>query len=140
MLQSLSMPKLSILHRHLWNDSSLPWKEEDLQIAIVETLRKMEKVAKFRVVADQNAGRRSKRHGAKLKIAGMVAGEPDLRVYLNDGRIGFIELKKSSGKLSPAQKQHHQLLKSLGHDVRVVKSGCPQDAINQVLKIMDEWL
>jgi len=26
----------------------------------------------------------------------------------------------------------------LGHDVRVVKAGCPQDAIDQVLVILDE--
>ncbi len=134
--------KLSILNRALWNDASLPWLEEHLQIAIVEALNKMVLAgAKFTFAADMNAGRRSKRQGAKLKLAGMVAGECDLRFYLDDGRLGQIELKtKRNGVVSKVQKNRHNLLRSLGHDVRVVKANCPTDAVNQVLAILDEWI
>lgn len=132
--------KPSILDRYLWDNDTLPWTEEQMQIAIVEALRKLERVYKFTFTADQNQGRRSKRQGAKLKLAGMVAGECDLRFYLDDGRLGQIELKTKRGSVSKAQKEHHKLLRSLGHDVRVVKAGCPSDAVEQVLAILDEWI
>lgn len=134
------MPKLSILHRHLWNDNSLPWTEDDLQMAIVEQLNKRELLGGFTFAADMNAGKRSKKLGAKLKLLGLTPGETDLRIYLNDGRIGMIELKKAKGTVSKSQKERHKLLKSLGHDVRVVKAGCPQDAVDQTLAILDEWI
>ena len=112
-----------------------------MQIAIVEQLRKRERLGGFTFAADMNAGKRSKRQGAKLKLTGLTPGEADLRFYLNDGRLGMIELKtKRNGTVSKVQKDRHKLLRSLGHDVRVVKAGCPQDAVDQVLKILDEWI
>tara|TARA_R110000851_G_scaffold182721_1_gene331836 strand:- start:16319 stop:16726 length:408 start_codon:yes stop_codon:yes gene_type:complete len=134
------MPKLSILDRYLWSDTTLPWTEEHLQIAIVEQLRKRERLGGFTFAADMNAGRRSPKLGAKLRLAGMTSGEADMRFYLSDGRLGMIELKKAKGVLSKSQKERHALLKSLGHDVRVVKAGCPQDAVDQTLAILDEWI
>lgn len=134
------MPKPSILKRDTWDDSSLPWLEEHLQVAITEQVMKRELLGGFTFAADQNGMKSSKMVGQKAKMAGMRAGEADMRFYLNDGRLGMIELKKSSGTLSKDQKKRHKLLKSLGHDVRVVKAGCPQDAIDQVFVILDEWI
>lgn len=134
------MPKLSILNREFWNDDSLPWLEEHLQMAIAEALHKREKLGGFTFAADQNGMRSSKRTGHKAKLAGMRPGEADIRIYLNDGRLGMIELKTKKNSLSKSQKERHALLKSLGHDVRVVKAGCPQDAIDQVMVILDEWI
>ena len=134
------MPKLSILDRYLWSDSTLPWLEEHIQIAIVEQLRKRERLGGFTFAADMNKAKRSKRLAAKLKTEGMVPGEADLRFYLNDGRLGMIELKNKKGTVSKVQKDRHALLKALGHDVRVVRAKCPQDGVDQVLKILDEWI
>jgi hypothetical protein len=132
--------KLCILDRYLWGNDTLPWTEEHMQIAIVEQLRKRERLGGFTFAADMNAGRRSKKLGAKLKLTGLTPGEADLRFYLNDGRLGMVELKTKKGTVSKAQKDRHVLLRSLGHDVRVVKAACPQDAVDQVLKILDEWI
>lgn len=134
------MPKLSVLHRNLWDDPSLPWTEEMMQIAVVEKLHKREKLGGFTFAADQNGMRSSKRTGQKAKLAGMRAGEADLRFYLNDGRLGMIEMKTKKNSVSKHQKERHKLLKSLGHDVRVVKAGCPQEAIDKVFAILDEWI
>jgi len=134
------MSKPSILHRYLWNDDTLPWTEEQMQIAVVEQLRKRERLGGFTFAADMNAARRSRRMGAKLKLAGMTPGETDFRFYLNDGRLGMIEFKTTKGTVSKVQKERHKLLRSLGHDVRVVKAGCPQQAIDRILAILDEWI
>ena len=133
--------KPSILKRDTWNDSSLPWLEDQLQMAIVEALNKAEKAGlEFTWAADQNGMRTSKRQAIKAKMTGMRAGEADLRLYFKDGRIGHIELKTKNNYPSKVQKERHELLRSLGHDVRVVRASCPQDAVDQVLEIMDEWL
>lgn len=42
--------------------------------------------------------------GAKLKKMGLLAGVADLSLMLPSGRIAYIELKRLSGKQSPAQK------------------------------------
>ncbi|MBL4860851.1 MAG: hypothetical protein JKX96_08355 [Acinetobacter sp.] len=111
-----------------------------MQIAVVEQLRKRERLGGFTFAADMNAARRSRRMGAKLKLAGMTPGETDFRFYLNDGRLGMIEFKTTKGTVSKVQKERHKLLRSLGHDVRVVKAGCPQQAIDRILAILDEWI
>ncbi|MBL4763469.1 MAG: hypothetical protein JKY93_12330, partial [Gammaproteobacteria bacterium] len=80
--------KLSILDRHLWSIDTLPWTEDQLQMAIAETLRKREKLGGFTFAADQNGLRTSKRQAMKAKMAGMTPGEADLRFYLKDGRLG----------------------------------------------------
>ena len=132
--------KLSVLDRHLWSIDTLPWTEDQLQMAIAETLRKREKLGGFTFAADQNGLRTSKRQAMKAKMAGMTPGEADLRFYLKDGRLGMIELKTSKGTVSKVQKDRHYLLKTLGHDVRVVRAGCPQEAIDKTLAILDEWI
>lgn len=133
------MPKLSILDRYLWNDSTLPWLEDDLVIAVAETLLKLEKLKLFTFAHDMNAGKRSKRAGGRAKAMGMRKGEPDMRFYLSDGRLKFIEYKSRKGKLTDSQKERFPILQALGFDIRIVKALCPQDAIDQTLKILDEW-
>jgi len=118
-------------------DMVIKWKEDDLQMAVSETLRRMEtEVGGFTFAADQNAGRRSWKMGAKLKAMGMRAGEVDLRIYAADGEMVHIELKTNKGSLSASQRDRHELLRGLGHEIYVVKAGTPAEAVESVLNIL----
>lgn len=129
------MTKPSILHRHLWGDDSLAWSEEQLQIAIAESLRKQGVV----FAADMGGLRTTKRSAGRAKAAGLTKGEPDLRIYMDGGKLGMIELKAKRGTVSPEQKERHAVLRDLGFDVRVVKASCPTEAIQKVNEIISEW-
>lgn len=70
------------LLRYREDDASAPWLEEDLQMAVVRDVRRLG----LDIAADQNgSGKRSKRQAGRLKVAGLVAGEPDLRLYQIEG-------------------------------------------------------
>ena len=45
------------------------------------------------VAGDMNQGRRSVASAGQAKATGMLAGEPDMRFYLDDGLLVLIELK-----------------------------------------------
>ena len=118
-------------------DLPMKWKEDDIQMAVSETLRRMEiETNAFTFAADQNAGRRSWKMGAKLKAMGMRAGEPDVRIYLGDGQMVHVELKTKKGSLSSSQRDRHELLRGLGHEIYVVKAGTPAEAVESVLNIL----
>lgn len=51
-----------------------------------------------------NGGARSKAEAAILKSMGVRAGVADLAFILTGARIGFIELKATNGRATPAQK------------------------------------
>jgi hypothetical protein len=116
------------------------WSEDDLAMAVATRLRQMERDHPFTFAHDQNAARRSRTGGAKAKAMGMRPGEPDVRVYLPQSRIGHIELKATSGTVSDAQRQRHHDLRALGHDVRVLKADTPGVAADQAEAIVMEWL
>jgi hypothetical protein len=59
------------------------------------------------------------RFGAMRKAFGATAGFPDLVVCLKDGRVCFIEMKSSVGRLSAAQLAVHAWLEEHGHIVVV---------------------
>jgi hypothetical protein len=116
------------------------WSEDDLAMAVASRLRQMEHMHPFTFAHDQNAARRSRTGGAKAKAMGMRPGEPDVRVYLPQGRIGHIELKRPRGVVSPLQRQRHADLRALGHDVRVLRADTPGAAADQAEAIVMEWL
>lgn len=136
------MQKPKILNREAWSDASLAWSEQHLVIAVAETLRQRlkQRPGEFAFAHDMNGGQRSRSTGGVAKAMGMTAGEPDMRFYLPRGGIGFIEYKTDKGKLSPAQKDRHEQLAALGHDVRTVFAGCPEQAINATHDIIDGWV
>jgi hypothetical protein len=116
------------------------WSEDDLAMAVATRLRQLERAHPFSFAHDQNAARRSKTGGAKAKAMGMRPGEPDIRVYLPQGRIGHIEIKTSNGVVSRAQRQRHDDLRALGHDVRVLVADTPGAAADRAEAIVMEWL
>ena len=56
------------------DDPTAKWSEHELQVAVVQRLRKLGVL----YAGDQNGLRTSKRQAAMAKQAGMMAGEPDI--------------------------------------------------------------
>lgn len=123
---------MSITSEATWARADIPWKEDHLQMAVVTYLRR----ANVAFAADQNEGRRSLRDGARRKAMGMTAGEPDLRIYLPRGRTLFVELKRKSGRLSPAQEWRQEQLRQLGHRVETVYASTPFEAASKVMELI----
>jgi hypothetical protein len=115
-------------------DDSSDWPEWQIQAFIVQQLRR----SGYRVAASMEQGKRNKATAGKAKVTGMVAGEPDLRLYLSMGRVVFVELKTSKGKLSQVQEDYHEVLSELGFPVHVVFASCPLDGWLQVQKVLEE--
>jgi len=120
------------------NDNIPEWR---LQAAQVRRLRSMPEHGRlFLVAGDQNAARRGPVAATQAKATGMTPGEPDLRVYLPDGRLGLIENKTLKGRLSPEQRDRHTALAALGHTVVVVKAGTETDAADQAEALVRGWI
>ena len=120
--------------------AALP-EEWELQAEQVKRLRGMPEYGKlFLFAGDQNAAKRGPRARVQALAAGMIAGEPDVRVYLPGGRVALIENKVGSGPLSPAQKDRHVALAKLGHDVAVVRATHEQDAADQAEALVRGWI
>jgi VRR-NUC domain-containing protein len=112
-----------------------------LQAAIMAKLHKLEAEGwPFTSAGDQNAERRGKLAAAKAKVTGMTPGEPDIRVYLSNGRLGLIELKAKDGTLSDAQEERHERLAELGHNVVVLRAVTEKEAVDGAVKILKELL
>lgn len=94
----------------------------------------------FTFAADQNSARRSPAQGAKNKAEGMTAGEPDMRFYIEGGKLVLIELKRKGNYLQPVQKKRIALLESLGFTCYTVTATCPADGIEQVMNILKDEL
>lgn len=93
-----------------------------LQAAMVAEFNKLEAEGwPLSAVGDMNAARRGYAEAAKCKAMGMKAGEPDVRVYLESGKLVLIEVKVGNGALSPAQVERHGRLRWLGHTVGVAR-------------------
>jgi len=112
--------------------------EQVLQQHIARFLTTVEQVCggRFTFAADQNGLRTSRAQASKAKAGGMRAGEPDIRIYLPDGRVRFIELKRVGGTVSRAQKDRHAALRALGFKVDVVFAACPGEGVDAVAAIL----
>lgn len=115
--------------------------EWELQAAQVRALRAMPEYGKqFLFAGDQNAAKRGQTATAQAKAAGMTAGEPDLRIYLEGGRLGLIENKVGRAALEPSQVTRHPALAALGHPVTVVRAVTEDDAAAQAVALVRKWL
>ncbi len=87
--------------------------------------------------ASMNAGKRSKRLGAKLRRAGMLAGMPDIILPVaRGGYIGLqIEQKVKGGRVRANQEKCHAWLSEEGHLVKV--SWSVEDSINILRDYME---
>jgi hypothetical protein len=64
---------------------------------------------------------RNKLIGKYLKAEGVLAGASDLIVVLNN-KVIFVEVKTSTGRQQPTQRDFENKLKELGQDYRIVRS------------------
>jgi hypothetical protein len=81
-------------------------------------------------------GALSRAMGQLLRACGMQAGEPDLRIYLANGRLLFIEMKGERGRLIDSQRQRFPKLEALGFTIHTVKAATPAHARDQVVTIV----
>ncbi len=132
-----------------------PIEEWILQAAAVRALKSMPEYAATaaQVAANDNAGRpsftiagdmngdyRSKRAAVKAQATGIAAGDPDLRVYLPNGRLRLIEYKNAEGTLTASQKIRHPLLAALGHPVDTLRVSTEEEAAERTLELVRGWL
>lgn len=126
------------------NDNVPEWR---LQSAAVRALRSMRGYGDewrdgvtFTIAGDFNAARRSPGEATKAKATGLAAGEEDLRVYAEGGRLLLIEMKGAKTPVSPEQKKRHALHRGLGFQVEVVRVATEADAAEQVCAVVRRWL
>lgn len=117
-------------------------KEWQMQAEAVRALRALPEFGRlFTLAGDMNAARRGPAMAAIAKATGMAAGEPDLRVYIAGGRLGLIEFKTRTGRLSPAQRDRHAVLRRLGFThLEVVKATTRHDAAERAVSLVRGWL
>lgn len=119
-----------------------PPKEWELQAAQVRALRAMPEYGKqFLLAGDMNAAKRGPKAQQEAIAAGMTSGEPDLRIYLQGGKLAMIENKVGKvGRLSPAQVARHASLARLGHIVVTVSATNTEDAASQAVALVRGWI
>jgi hypothetical protein len=79
-----------------------------------------------------NGGARSKSEGAIFKGLGVRAGTPDL-ILIRGGRTYGLELKSSTGRLSPAQIAAHEEMRAAGAEVAVAIG------LDQAIAQLENW-
>ena len=118
-----------------------PMLEEDMQAAMATALRKMPDYGKRVLFAgDMNAERRGHKARTKAIKTGMAAGEPDMRIYGDGGRLLLIENKVGTSPLTNSQEKRHPALAAIGHPVTVVRATAPEDAAEQAVRVVRAWL
>lgn len=128
--------------KHDWSDTSIPWLETDhIQVAVCNKLRSHPEYRRsFDFAARFNEGKKSKFLAMLHKLAGLVPGEADLQIYLTKGRVIHVELKGPNTAVRQCQLDRHKELRTLDHDVYLVRATCPQDGVDQVLAILGGYL
>jgi hypothetical protein len=92
--------------------------------------------APFEFAASLEGVRLNRTQALQAKATGMKAGEPDLRLYFEDRRVVFVEMKGEGGRLNADQLQRIPKLHALGFTVHVVKAATCEEAIDLVLSIV----
>jgi len=118
-----------------------PMLEEDMQAAMCQALRKMPGYGtRFLFAGDMNAERRGHKARTKALKTGMAAGEPDMRIYGEGGRLLLIENKVGHSPLTASQQVRHPALAAIGHPVTVIRATTPEDAAAQAVALVAGWL
>lgn len=112
-----------------------------VQAAMIRALRAMPEFDKrFTLAGDMAAASRSPQMSVKMKATGLVAGEPDVRIYVEGGRLCLIEVKTDDGRESPEQIDRIALLDNLGFTVEVIQTSDPEQAAQRAVSLVRGWL
>lgn len=112
-----------------------------VQASIIRALRAMPEFDKrFTLAGDMAAAKRSPQTAVKMKATGLVSGEPDVRIYLEYGRLCLIEVKTDDGRESPEQIDRIALLDNLGFTVEVIQTSCELEAAQRAVSLVRGWL
>ncbi len=82
-----------------------------------------------------NGGNRNKIEGMQLKAAGVIPGVPDLLLVWR-GKVNWIEVKTTSGSVSPIQAHIHQVWVENGAKGTIARSA--EEIIEFVLDMIGE--
>jgi VRR-NUC domain len=105
--------------------------EQQIQKALADHLRVRAAVGTY-WFHPANGGARTAIEGAILKACGVRAGTPDL-ILIKDGKTFGLELKAPGGRVSPAQAQAHQEMKTAGAEVAVAVG------IDEAIEQLEIW-
>lgn len=118
-----------------------PHTEDELQEAQVTALRRHPAFGKeFTFAASLEAERRGPRARSKALRTGMMAGEPDLRLYFAHGHLVLVENKVGKARFQPTQEPRHALLRRLGFPVHVLRAESEEEAAGAILAIVNTAL
>ena len=135
-------------------------KEALLQAHVCSALARLMSIcAHVDYAGDMAAAKRSPYERALAKATGLIAGEPDLRIYISAGVetehyrdrdgdpiraqigvLGMLELKAANGRLSEAQVKRIGRMRSLGFPAEVIKASDGRAAARLAIKIVTRWL
>lgn len=116
-------------------------QEYEIQAEAVRRLRAMPEFGtQFTLAGDMAAGKRSRQAATIAKATGLVPGEPDLRLYLQGGRLCMIEFKAGKGRESTEQVDRIALLDTLGFTVVVVKADTADEGARRAAALVKGWL
>lgn len=125
-------PTPSLLSRGDWDNPDAGWLEEHIQAAVVTNLRR----GGVTFEVGMEGVRLSKGQRGRAKVQGMDAGKADIKILLAGGRTIHVELKRKGGRVSSEQAEWHARLRDLGFEVHVVFATCPQDGIDQIMRLL----
>lgn len=80
-----------------------------------------------------NQGNRHIRNATKMKAEGVRSGVADLCFMLPGGQVGWMEMKKPGGSMSPTQKTFRDRCDLLGHKWALAKS------VDEALEHLTKW-
>lgn len=121
-----------------------PFCEDDLQKAVVSYLQGRRNAVRDLAychipnssIGLARAGKPDFRLNNHLKSMGLVAGAPDIIIWLPRGRTVSIELKGARGTQNEGQRMFAANLEALGHEYHVVRAETPGQAVNKVVEII----
>lgn len=116
-------------------------QEYEIQAEAVRRLRALPEFGnRFTLAADMAAGKRSRQGAVIAKATGLVPGEPDLRLYIEGGRLCMIEFKAGKGRESTEQVDRIALLDTLGFTVEVVKADTADEGARRAVDLVRGWM
>lgn len=85
-----------------------------------------------------NEAKRNSIEATRLNALGLTPGVPDICILLDGARTVWIELKTDKGKVSKHQENWAKKANQRGHQVHLIVSPSPEDAVAQLAEILKQ--